>query len=67
MMFTLRGTRFLTAAEYDPDRGDSSVVLTFRDGTAERAWPWPQARMVRAEPDTVPTATAPGLAGLVRW
>ncbi|NMI63196.1 hypothetical protein [Streptomyces sp. RLA2-12] len=62
-----RGWRFLTAAEYDPDRGDSSVVLTFRDGATERAWPWPQARMVRAEPDTVPTATAPGPAGLVRW
>ncbi|WP_431776325.1 hypothetical protein [Streptomyces cucumeris] len=62
-----RGWRFLTDAEYDPDRGDSSVVLTFSDGTTEREWPWPQARMVRAEPDTVPTATGPGPAGLVKW
>ncbi|MFJ2833563.1 hypothetical protein ACIPC1_39500 [Streptomyces sp. NPDC087263] len=61
-----RGWRFLTDAEYDPDRGDSSVVLTFSDGTTGREWPWPQARMVSAETDTVPTVTTSGPAGLVR-
>lgn len=62
-----RGWHFLTGAEYDPDGGDSSVALTFSDCTTEREGPWPQARVVRAEPDIVPTVTAPGSAGLVRW
>ncbi|MFF3061561.1 hypothetical protein [Streptomyces sp. NPDC057909] len=43
------------------------MVLTFSDGATERERPWPQAQMVRAEPDAVPTATASGPAGLVRW
>ncbi|WP_274036691.1 hypothetical protein [Streptomyces sp. MMBL 11-1] len=60
------GWRFLTSAEYDPDAGDTRVTLTYGDGEVVREDPWPQARLVRAGPDTVPTATRPGPAGLVR-
>ncbi|MBT2469388.1 hypothetical protein J7E97_16265 [Streptomyces sp. ISL-66] len=60
------GWRFFASAEYDPDAGDTRVTLTYGDGEVVREDPWPQARLVRADPDTVPTATRPGPAGLVR-
>ncbi|GGN47377.1 zf-TFIIB domain-containing protein [Streptomyces fuscichromogenes] len=61
------GWRFFTSAEYDADRGDTTVTITYSDGEVVREEPWPQARLVRSGPDRVPTATRPGPAGLVRW
>ncbi|QFQ94849.1 hypothetical protein F9278_00045 (plasmid) [Streptomyces phaeolivaceus] len=61
------GWRFFTTAEYDADRGDTTVTITYSDGEVVREEPWPQARLVRSGPDSVPTATRPGPAGLVRW
>ncbi|MFD5906533.1 hypothetical protein ACFWHG_34240 [Streptomyces microflavus] len=60
------GWRFFTSAEYNPDAGDTMVTLTYGDGEVVREDPWPQARLVRDEPDSVPTTTRPGPAGLVR-
>jgi hypothetical protein len=60
------GWRFFTSAEYDADRGDTTVTITYSDGEVVREAPWPQARLVRAGSDAVPTATRPGPAGLVR-
>ncbi|KAB7833541.1 hypothetical protein [Streptomyces mobaraensis] len=60
------GWRFFTSAAYDPDRGDTAVTITYGDGEVVREDPWPEARMVNAGPDTIPTATRPGPAGLVK-
>ncbi|MCQ4045806.1 hypothetical protein ACFOSC_27680 [Streptantibioticus rubrisoli] len=60
------GWRFCTSAEYDPDRGDTMVKLTYGDGEVVKEEPWPQARLVYAGPDSIPTATRPGPAQLVK-
>jgi hypothetical protein len=59
------GWRFFTSATYDPDAGDTTVTITYSDGEVVREDPWPEARMVNAGPDSVPTASRPGPAGLV--
>lgn len=61
------GWRFFTSAEHDADCGDTTVTITYSDGEVVREEPWPQARLVRSGPASVPTATRPGPAGLVRW
>ncbi|MFI1734938.1 hypothetical protein ACH40E_38145 [Streptomyces acidicola] len=61
------GWRFFTSAEYDADRGDTTVTITYSDGEVVKEEPWPQARLVRSGPDAVPTAPRPGPAGLVKW
>ncbi|MGW6605165.1 hypothetical protein [Streptomyces sp. NPDC055036] len=60
-----QGWRHFTEAAYDPDH-DSTVAITYSDGEVEREWPWPQALLVHAGPDTIPTTTRPGPARLVR-
>jgi hypothetical protein len=60
------GWRFFTSADYDPDRGDTTVTITYSDGEVVREEPWPQARLVRAGSDTIPTASRPGPARLVK-
>lgn len=55
------------AVQDDPGRGETGVVITYSDGEVARGAPWPQTRLVRAEPFTVPTATRPGPAGVVKW
>ncbi|MEU5547172.1 hypothetical protein AB0G85_33150 [Streptomyces sioyaensis] len=59
------GWRFFTNATYDPDAGDTTVTITYSDGEVVREEPWPQARLVHAGPESIPTATRPGPAGLV--
>lgn len=59
------GWRHFTEATYDPAYA-TTVTITYSDGSVEREWPWPQALLVEAEPHTVPTATRPGPARLVR-
>lgn len=59
------GWRYFTEAAYDPDH-DTTVTITYSDGEVVREWPWPQALLVHAGPDTIPTATRPGPAGLVQ-
>ncbi|MFF4607771.1 hypothetical protein ACFY12_34160 [Streptomyces sp. NPDC001339] len=59
------GWRFFTSATYDPEAGDTTVTITYSDGEVVKEEPWPQARMVHAGPDTIPTASRPGPAGLV--
>ncbi|MEV5348944.1 hypothetical protein [Streptomyces achromogenes] len=60
------GWRFFTSAAYDPDRGDTTVTITYSDGEVVREEPWPQARLVHAGPGTIPTASRPGPARLVK-
>ncbi|MFJ8351269.1 hypothetical protein ACIQ9J_33885 [Streptomyces sp. NPDC094153] len=59
------GWRHFTEAAYDPDH-DTTVAITYSDGEVGREWPWPQALLVHADPDTIPTATRPGPARLVQ-
>lgn len=59
------GWRFFTSAAYDPDAGDTTVTITYSDGEVVREEPWPQARLVHAGPETIPTASRPGPARLV--
>lgn len=59
------GWRHFTEAAYDPDH-DTTVAITYSDGEVVREWPWPQALLVHADPDTIPTTTRPGSARLVQ-
>ncbi|MET9676390.1 hypothetical protein ABZY68_25345 [Streptomyces sp. NPDC006482] len=59
------GWRFFTSAIYDPDAGDTTVTITYSDSEVVREDPWPQARMVHAGPEAIPTASRPGPARLV--
>lgn len=58
------GWRHFTEAAYDPEH-DTTVAITYSNGEVEREWPWPQALLVHAGPETIPTATRPGPARLV--
>ncbi|MEU9796910.1 hypothetical protein AB0E27_41305 [Streptomyces sparsogenes] len=59
------GWRYFTDAAYDPDH-DTTVTITYSDGEVVKENPWPMARMVHADPETIPTASRPGPAGLVK-
>ncbi|MGW5342916.1 hypothetical protein [Streptomyces sp. NPDC004050] len=54
-----RGWRFFTRADYDAEE-DTAVTITYADGEVAREAPWPQARLVQAGPECIPTASRPG-------
>ncbi|MFD5236062.1 hypothetical protein [Streptomyces tendae] len=59
------GWRSFTSAAYDPDH-DTAVTITYSDGEVVREDPWPQTRFVHAGPESFPTASRPGPAGMVK-